>query len=212
MSDLTFIGGAIGMRCKIIPYFKLLVSTLTSKIGGNQQFTTRNFVFFQCRTAIDMLWDWGWTWKSLYISGSEIGIKMSGDYIGGSILLLDSFMFSTQIGISISTPHGSTTQEQFSVALDNLYLELVDTLIDNKPSNINVPGGSRIIESWTLGKVYDASAPLGKFSGGEPLSSIHPKTASLTDGAGAYLERSKPQYADIPAATFINAKITLKGT
>ncbi|KAG4434978.1 hypothetical protein IFR05_009532 [Cadophora sp. M221] len=194
MSDLTFIGGAIGMRC------------------GNQQFTTRNFVFFQCKIAIDMLWDWGWTWKSLYISGADIGIKMSGDYIGGSVLLLDSSMFSTNVGISISTPHGSTTtQEQFSVTLDNLYLEKVTTLIVDKLSSLNVPGGSKTITSWVLGKVYDENSPFGKWSGGGPLSSLHPKTESLTDGTGAYLERSKPQYADIPAATFINAKITLKG-
>jgi glucan 1,3-beta-glucosidase len=45
MSDLTFYGGKIGV------------------VFGNQQFTTRNLIFYDAVTAISQLWDWGWTYQ-----------------------------------------------------------------------------------------------------------------------------------------------------
>ncbi|KAH7333308.1 exo-1,3-beta-D-glucanase [Rhexocercosporidium sp. MPI-PUGE-AT-0058] len=181
MSDLTFIGGAIGIRC------------------GNQQFTTRNFVFLNCKTAIDMLWDWGWTWKSLAIYGSDVGIKMSGDYKGGSILVLDSEIHGTKVGVS------------FSIVLDNLLLSSVDTLVDDQLSGIKEVGGTRKVESFTLGRVYDSQNPNGKFQSGGTLSSLRPKTASLTEGDNLYVERSKPQYGSYSPDDFINARISIVG-
>jgi hypothetical protein len=49
LGDLTFTGGAIGMWC------------------GSQQFTSRNLKFRNCIQAIEMIWDWGWTWHGLDI-------------------------------------------------------------------------------------------------------------------------------------------------
>ncbi|KAL2060447.1 hypothetical protein VTL71DRAFT_9478 [Oculimacula yallundae] len=111
MSDLNFIGGAIGIRC------------------GNQQFTTRNFVFASVRIAIDMLWDWGWTWKSLSIVGSDIGIKVSGDFMGGSILVVDSFFADTILGIGVTTPKGSTDEQHFTI-------NIVNTAFSNTPTAV----------------------------------------------------------------------------
>lgn len=42
MSDVTFIGGNFGFY------------------GGNQQFTASRMSFFGCRTAAQIIWDWGW--------------------------------------------------------------------------------------------------------------------------------------------------------
>lgn len=51
-----------------------------------------------------MLWDWGWTWKSLDIENADYGIKMTGDYQGGSLLVLDSSMSNVGTGIYVTTP------------------------------------------------------------------------------------------------------------
>jgi len=74
MSDLTFKGGAIGIKCKfsLSSQYKLRTH---HRQGGNQQFTTRNFRFEGSKIAIDLLWDWGWTWKSLYVEGADIAIR-----------------------------------------------------------------------------------------------------------------------------------------
>ncbi|KAK2041676.1 hypothetical protein LZ31DRAFT_543871 [Colletotrichum somersetense] len=68
-------------------------------LGGNQQFTTRNLVFSGCRTAIDMLWDWGWTWKSLIISTTEYGIKMT---IAGKLANVDVIVYKV-----VGDPHSA---------------------------------------------------------------------------------------------------------
>jgi glucan 1,3-beta-glucosidase len=45
MNDLTFYGGLNGV------------------VFGNQQFTVRNLSFYDAVTAINQIWDWGWTYQ-----------------------------------------------------------------------------------------------------------------------------------------------------
>lgn len=54
LGDLIFQGGGIGMWC------------------GSQQFTARNLVFQNCIQAIQMIWDWGWTWHNLNIFHCQV--------------------------------------------------------------------------------------------------------------------------------------------
>ena len=101
--------------------------------GGNQQFTTRNFSFYNVKTAIDLLWDWGWTWKSLNIVGSEVGIKVAGTDAGGSVIVLDSYMSGTGIGILVNAPTGNSNLVHFSISITNLIVENVPTVfLDGK--------------------------------------------------------------------------------
>src|SRR2546421_3800509 len=85
MSDLIFNGGKIGAFL------------------GNQQFTTRNFVFNGCKTAIYMNWNWGWTFKSLDISNCGVGIDMTSGGANtqnvGSVVVLDSKITNTPVGV-----------------------------------------------------------------------------------------------------------------
>lgn len=56
MNDLVFYGGNAGA------------------VFGNQQFTMRNLSFYNSVTAINQLWDWGWTYKSISINNCSIGL------------------------------------------------------------------------------------------------------------------------------------------
>ena len=56
MTDLVFYGG------------------LTGAVFGNQQFTMRNLTYYNAVTAIDQLYDWGWTYKSITINNCSIGL------------------------------------------------------------------------------------------------------------------------------------------
>jgi glucan 1,3-beta-glucosidase len=180
--------------------------------GGNQQFTTRKFTFTNVNTAIDMLWDWGWTWKSLDISGATYGIKVSGAYLGGSILVLDSKMTNVVTGIYVDTPKGVNSQQHFSINIDNLVISGVGTAVKDAVAGTTLAGGSTTIVSWTQGRVYDTKNPSGTYQTGGALSSTHPKTASLMGGPqGGYFERSKPQYSDLTTNDFLNAKVGAKG-
>ncbi len=178
-------------------------------LGGNQQFTTRNMFFSGCRTAIDLLWDWGWTWKGVVMSTTEYGIRMRGSYRGGSLLLLDSYMSGMPTGIYISTPNGSTPSEKFSITIDNLQITNVGTTVKHETAGATLAGGSTTIETWMLGKVYDQTTPTGRYQSG-PLPSLHPKTPELLLGKG-YFAREKPQYQDLDANTIFSAAGLIAG-
>ena len=75
ISDVTFTGGGIGLY------------------GGNQQFTAQRLTFNGCTTGIQVIWDWGWVWKSIKMTNVKTGFKLiSDDGSGniGSISILDS--------------------------------------------------------------------------------------------------------------------------
>ncbi|KAI8248970.1 Glucan 1,3-beta-glucosidase [Colletotrichum sp. SAR 10_77] len=191
MGDMTFFDGEIGIRC------------------GNQQFTSINMVLVGCRTGIDMLWDWGWTWKGLLMSTTENGIRMSGDFRGVSIIVMDSFLLGMSKGISVSTPVGNTPSEKFTITLDNVEVFGVGKAVDHETDGAQLEGGSRVIRFWVVGKVYDEKNPSGTYQSG-PLSALHPTEGSLMKG-GAYYRRQKPQYENLVASDFINASTLAKG-
>jgi hypothetical protein len=56
---------------------------------GNQQFTTSELVFVNCKTAVQVHWDWAWTMQDVVIESCGTGIVVVG---GVSTVLL--FLFS----------------------------------------------------------------------------------------------------------------------
>lgn len=183
MADLVFSGGGIGIRC------------------GNQQFTTRNFVFSNTRVAIDMLWDWGWTWKSLSINGASVGIQVANSQPGGSIVVLDSLMMNVDVGIAVSTP--GQGQQHFSITVDNLIIQGVGTGIRDTTAGTILKGGSRTVSSWSQGKVYNHDHASGAHQSGGPLTPARPTNSDLLGGPyGGYFKRSRPQYEDVATIYF----------
>src|SRR4051812_43478689 len=61
ISDVTFTGGAYGIY------------------GGNQQFTAQRLQFNGCSTGVQVIWDWGWVWKSVVMTGVGTGFKLVPD-------------------------------------------------------------------------------------------------------------------------------------
>ena len=61
ISDVTFTGGGIGLK------------------GGNQQFTAQRLTFRDCTTGIQVIWDWGWVWKSITMTNVKTGFLLVGD-------------------------------------------------------------------------------------------------------------------------------------
>lgn len=140
---------------------------------------------------------------------SEYGIRMNGTNRGGSLLLLDSYISATPYGIYVETPLGDTESEKFTITIDNLEIVNVGTTVRHKTAGVSLAGGTTTIESWMLGKVYDSSNPTGTYQSG-PLGSLHPKTESLMGNRG-YFQQEKPQYADVDANGFLNARPIASG-
>ena len=55
-----------------------LMHQTTSAYFGNQQFTTSHLVFVNCKTAVQVHWDWAWTMQDFVIESCKTGIVIVG--------------------------------------------------------------------------------------------------------------------------------------
>jgi len=128
MADLVFHGGKYGARF------------------GNQQYTMRNLTFYGSDTAIDQIWNWGWTYKSLKIVGSRVGINMSSSDVG-SITLLDSWFVNVTTALVTGRNPGNTT------GLGSLVIQNVE--YKNVPTVLQAADGTPLLLGSADGTVYD---------------------------------------------------------
>ncbi|SZF01576.1 unnamed protein product [Blumeria hordei] len=189
MSDLTFNGGKYGA------FF------------GSQQFTTRNLIFNNCQTAIFMNWNWAWTLSGVAINNAGIGIDMSNGGSGaqtvGSVLLVDSKISNTPIGVSTAY---STSQSvtNGTLILDNVdFSENVPVAISDAASKNTILAGNAKISSWAQGHQYEAGTQGRAVQ--ENLAATS-KPASLLDASGNVFTRSRPQYTEVPLTSFKSVK------
>jgi glucan 1,3-beta-glucosidase len=189
MTDLVFNGGNNGFNV------------------GNQQFTTRNLTFNNVNTAINQLWSWGWTYKSVSINNCRVGLNMSAGgptaVNVGSITLIDSEINNTPIGIVTAIRDGSEPAAAGSLYLENVKLYNVGVAVLG-PNGTYLPGSSGAIN-------IDAGADGHRYLPNGPVNVRGPiapskRPASLLDASGKYYERSKPQYGSLPLSSFLSAR------
>ncbi|KAL6789689.1 pectin lyase fold/virulence factor [Trichoderma sp. SZMC 28012] len=180
VSNLIFDGGNIGWR------------------AGSQQYTARNLQFNFCNTAIQMVWDWGWTWQQIDINGGSIAFNISG--IGGdtgqgtgSVSIIDTIISGTKVGIL--TNNAGTSP---NIVLDN-------TVFDGVTSPVLIDGGSTLLSGnsdlWATGKRYNGS--VGSSQTGAVTAPA--KAKGLLDSKGFLYVRERPQYEDQSAGSFLAA-------
>lgn len=192
MSDLIFNGGKIGAFL------------------GNQQFTSRNLTFKGCQTAIFMNWNWGWTLMGLTIDGTgsgidnATGIDMSNSPTNqtvGSIVVADSSMTGVKYGIkSAYQKSGNVPATGGSLVIDNVNFASGSAVADVNGDEILAAGS---IKAWASGN----GATNGKFvTGTQGTITQASKDASLLDSNGHIYGKSKPQYENTPASSFVSVK------
>ncbi|KAK6386782.1 hypothetical protein LTS17_000044 [Exophiala oligosperma] len=150
MSDLVFNGGNYGAFL------------------GNQQFTSRNMTFNSCNTAVFMNWNWLWTFKSLSINNCDVGIDMSTLSNGvnqtvGSVVVLDSVMANTPIGIKTSYNVTSQPVSAGTLALQNVDFSTVQNAIVGANGVDQILAGGSVVGSWGQGDYYHPA------SGNQPV-------------------------------------------
>jgi hypothetical protein len=165
----------------------------------------RNLKFDGCVTAINQLWDWGWTYKSLSINNCQVGISMgarnpdTGLLSVGSIVVVDSVFSNTPVGIATNRSSTDPTpvegQAANSVILDNVKFNAVAQPVTG-PGDVTVLSENSV-NTWGQGHKYTPNGPQvfqGDFaSQGRVIE---------------YVEKSKPQYENIPASGFLSARDT----
>lgn len=190
LADLVFIGGLYGANI------------------GNQQFTSRNWTFYNCITAINQLWDWGWTYQGISFNNVSVGLNMSSggptNQAVGSVVMFDSEF--NNVGIGIVHAH---TPDAYPPAAGALVLENVDfnnvAVAIQGPGGVDVPGssGSFNIPAWAQGHAYYASSTNYTSLSGYITPNLR-SPALLSQGK--FYTRRKPQYGDWPASQILSAR------
>ncbi|KAL2264533.1 hypothetical protein VTJ83DRAFT_7043 [Remersonia thermophila] len=190
MGDLVFYGGNQAL------------------IIGNQQFTMRNITVHNAKTAIQKLWDWGWTYKGVSINNCEVGFDFTsvsdqGNLNVGSVTILDSEIRNTPVGITFGAANAVSPPVANNFIFENVRLDNVPVAIRG-PSGTVLGGttGSSLIASWGRGHKYTPTSGPTFFEGTLPAYS---RPASLVAG-DAYYERSRPQYHEVPLSEFVSAR------
>lgn len=190
LSDLTFIGGLYGANV------------------GNQQFTSRNWTFYNCVTAINQLWDWGWTYQDISFNNVTVGVNMSSggeqNQAVGSIVLFDSEFNNVQTGIIHAHTQDSLPPGAGALILENVDFTNVGVAIQG-PDGVNVPGSSGTfnIPAWAQGHAYYSSST--NFTDLDGYITPNQRSPALTS-QGKYYYRRKPQYGDWPVSQIVSAR------
>ena len=185
MADLVFEGGLNGAN------------------WGNQQFTMRNLTFSNAVTAINQIWDWGWTYKSVAIINCSTGLNMSsadpatGQLTVGSVTMIDSSIENTPVGIATARNINSLPPAAGSLIIENVDFNNVASPV----SGVSTPSINEISSGFGAGRAY---TPDGHTIDGALEHLIRP--TSLLQSDGRFYERSKPQYSTEPLEMFYSVR------
>ena len=106
----------------------------------------------------------------------------------------------------VNVPYGIPVNPNFlpSIVIDNLNIQNVEFLVyvSGSTNYLLVPGNTLNVKSWAMGKRYTSIEDSGSYQIGfiDPAPS---KPAALLDGTGKFYTRSKPQYENLSAGSFI---------
>ncbi|OTA63183.1 glycoside hydrolase family 55 protein [Hypoxylon sp. EC38] len=191
ISDVVFRGGAAGIY------------------GGNQQFTAQRLTFDGCTTGVQVIWDWGWVWKSVTMSNVDVGFKLvSDDGSGniGSISIIDSsFSNVATAAVVITPPSSETASGSTGLVLENVALSGVVTTVQDTTGKTILDASIPVIAQWALGPTYGGSSDSRSFSSGERVGNYR-RHSTLVDHDGRYFERARPQYEDRSVGDIVHIK------
>jgi glucan 1,3-beta-glucosidase len=158
ISDLVFEGGLYGLWV------------------GNQQFTSRNITIRDASAAgVYLNWDWGWTFKSLQVENSPIGIDVGSST--GTLLVMDSHFKNighAVIRTQFNANNGADGVLNNNLVLDNVVVDhsastATSTIVSNMASDGKETvvltaadyGGTTTVLGWVQGKIWKdgAAAP-----------------------------------------------------
>lgn len=192
MSDLTFTGGNFGIY------------------GGSQQFTAQRMTFNGCKTAVQVIWDWGWVWKTITVNDADVGFRLlpeGGSGNVGSTAFLDSIFNNVKQAIVMAPPSSKPGSGTTGIILDNVNFQSVSAGVADTNGKTLLSGAKGVV-NWVMGPVYNGT--VRSWTSGESrdqlrdLTLLGPQTTGMT--SIPYFERARPQYEGHSASEFVHLK------
>ncbi|KAI8950578.1 pectate lyase superfamily protein-domain-containing protein [Xylaria longipes] len=189
MSDITFTGGNFGIY------------------GGSQQFSAARLTFNGCNTAVQLIWDWGWVWKSIQVNNAQVGFRLynDGDKTSfGAVTIVDStFSNIRDSAIEMAAAVDKRDSGFTGLVLDNVNLGA--KVQDHWSSTVILPAG--YYKNHVLGATYKADKRTWT-TGAVDYTREPTLLGSSVSGlqVAPYFERKRNQYTDKSAADFVHLK------
>ncbi|KAK1975526.1 glucan 1,3-beta-glucosidase [Colletotrichum cereale] len=165
--------------------------------------------FFNAQVAINQIWDWGWTYKSIYVENCGTGIRMQ-DAGTSSITLIDSDFVNVETAIRSSRDPGAPVPTTAgTLVMENVGFAGVNDILLGPQNNTIIPGSSGSVRSqgFAMGHIYTPTGPTDYTGDDTSYFPAYPALLGASSTGGTkYYERSKPHYEDVPASSFISAR------
>lgn len=171
------------------------------------RFTIRNVQISNAATAINQLWNWGFTYKSLQVTNCSIGIDMSAtdgsgsSQLVGSMMVLDSSFTNTPIAIRSSKDTAPKPASAGSLVLENVAMSNVGTSVQGGNRAVILAGGTTTVKAWAWGHSYTPNGPNNLQNNYNPNA-----RGNLASSNGKYLEIVKPTYSSYSTSQVLSAR------
>ena len=171
--------------------------------------TSSNLTFYNSVTAINQIWNWGWTYKSISINNCTTGLDLTNGNANpltvGSGTFLDSSITNTAVGFVTDRVAGSSTPATAgSLVIENVVLTKTPVAVElgtTKAVLLAGTTGTTTIAAWGSGNLYSPNGPTTTQGAFNPPA----RPTALLSGS-KYYERSKPQYNNLPSTSFLSAR------
>ena len=170
-------------------------------------------MFYNVVTAINQIWDWGFTYQSISVINCTVGLDMSNGNVNpetvGDVTIFDSTFTNSSIAVKTSrvATTGSITSPFTggSLALENVQLTNVSVAIQLSSTKSTLLAGTtgNTTITWISGLVYN---PHGTQTPLQGNITVNPRSTTLLTGNGYYYQRSKPQYNALANTSFISVR------
>jgi len=153
-----------------------------------------------------MNWNWAWTLQNVTIDNAPIGIDMSSGGVGsqtvGSVMLIDSKISNCPIGVSTAYSKSEAPATNGTLVLQNVDMSTAVPVAISCGGNSTILAGNTKVKLWTQGSSYTGKTQTT--TQGAATAITVPKV--LQDASGKVFIRSKPQYQELAASSFMSVK------
>lgn len=118
-------------------------------------------------------------------------------------MVFDSVISNTDVAVRTSNSETSTPTSAGTLYLDNVKFNNVNQGVVHTSGQVLLDGGSKTVQSWGQGRVYNKDGSSSYRAGDLPAPA---KSAVLLDGEGNFFSKPKPLYTDVDLSDFINIK------
>ncbi|KAK3368298.1 pectate lyase superfamily protein-domain-containing protein, partial [Podospora didyma] len=189
--------------------------------GGEQQFTSYAMSFISVKTAVQLIWDWGWTFRSLYIGGADVAFKLFDDGGArgvGSVVIQDATISNCKTGVLTLPQKPGAKSGTTNVVLEMVAFDKVGKPVADTDGKVLLSGSDPIelTGTWSIGNVYvqgpSRANTMGDviYNSGAQLPDTNRPGPLISDAKGTawssrwYRFQRKPQYQDLDVNSFIN--------